>query len=372
MNLHNFSLRLRVYSDFLKLWLLIILDHIRSVPRQSNLNFFWAYWKIYYHPGPKTVDVWLDQYHSITQSIWTLRWLTPQMYFHSYKIDKLCFHTKDGDETIQPSIRFLRFDSENHVYFISSRRIQSANEGQIDRAMVALDNIYNEFDYPNASLIFVVDQKDLQNEKLNLVDQFPEAIFDSWELTNLKAHHLERSKKKSPYSKKVFVNTNVPGTIITYWTFDWVFQKMMVKFLDSTFMIERSVYNAFNKRMEEDYADPMEMFRWAQAKTYFQPYDLQEGDLEYFGVNAPANAKFKSTEECIRQEGQYLLSTASKSTFKYFSNIAPPVPLILFPSKGCLKGSNEDRYHIQPQWFCHRWWKILIHNWKMIVFIYLD
>jgi hypothetical protein len=378
-------------TDIIHLLCLTLLDFMRSVPRTANRDLLKTYWKIYFNyywnidinnsHRKKSFDVQekkfenftrdalLDLYHKMILTIWKLYWLSPSTHLVKYNIDS--YQINNGESIVMiPYVNNLQFNYANHVYHFVYRNVSYANQNQRERAMKVIEGLCDYFDYPNTSIIFIMDPEVIQ--ELNLKEEFPNALFDTFELKMFTDYHKCISSIVNGHSKKIYCNDDIPGSFITYWTFDWIFNKLIKKINNNIFYIEKSSFNHFNDRMNENFADNLEIMRWNKIKSIFQTFDIDNLKLEYYDYQNGGNI-YKCTEECLRNEGIYMFSYGSKHIYNFLTgNQCVQLPLTIFPSKGCLKGSREDKFHFGIMPFYKRWFKILSHNIRLFMFIYID
>uniref|UniRef100_A0A6C0E700 Uncharacterized protein n=1 Tax=viral metagenome TaxID=1070528 RepID=A0A6C0E700_9ZZZZ len=379
--------------DIIRLVCLIILDHLRSVPRKSNIKLLRLYWNIYmnkywnknknFHRNLTDLhekkfykfkrEELLELYHKMALVIWKLYWLSPSLIFVKYTIDFYQYRINDCIvSTMVPYIQNMQFHSLNHVYFFTFRNVLCSNNNQKERALKVLDVLYNQFDYPNASLTFIMDSSKVI-EELKLSEEFPESLFDTTDLKNFTKYHKTKSTLliNENHPKKIYCNDDIPGSFITYLTFNWIFQKLVQKFNTHLFYMEEGSFNHFDQRMNENYADPGEIIRWAQLKSSFRTFKIDDSPLKYYTYSG--GNIYKCTEKCLEDQANYMFSLGSKHTLNFLeSNQAVQLPCIVFPSKGCLKGSREDTVYFNLLPLYKRIFKMIKHNISLLIFIYID
>jgi hypothetical protein len=371
-------------GDFIRLLFIVILDHVRSVPRKANINFLRTYWKTYRNTHTtaehklknkniSTSDL-LELYHKMSLTIWNVYWLSPSLHFITYEIDyHQCADKKGYDISFIPYIHYMGFNCVNHVYFFTFRNVSHSNQNQKERALSTIERLYNNICFPNSSLTFIMESDTI--EELNPIEEFPEALFDTLDLKRFKKYHAIKSlsliEENDPI--KIYCNDNIPGTLITYWTFSWIFQKIIKKFKNHLFYMEEGSFKHFDQRMQENFVDPIEIMRWSKIKSTFRTFLIDDIKLEYYPDHKNSNIYKYTAETCLKNQGIYIFSTVSKHIYNILTeNQCVQLPLIIFPSKGCLKNSNEDLFHFSKSPFYKKWLKILWHNIKLLIFIYID
>jgi hypothetical protein len=373
----------------IKLLLLVIIDHIRSVPRKNTLNLMRVYYNIYmtlyndlnykYHvidPNIMAKDLkhynkseLVDIYHKMVLIIWKVYWMTPSMKFVNYEIDS---HHSNDPNIIKPYLRYIRFDCMTYVYFFTSRELYSSSKYSLARSHESIEKLFLELKYPNSSVIFIKESKTLDEKDLQ--QSFPDYLFDTIELQKFREYHLKNSNVNNIFFKfNTYFIENSVNVFVSHLTFDWIYKCLFHKFRNHAFYMEKSEFEKFDKRINCSFTDPTEFNRWARMKQHITPFENNPENKYFPSISEYVNDRYKHIEQCVDNLGYCLCSTKNKKSYKsIIDQKAVPVPLIVFPTIGMLKGSKEYMHGYSQLPFYKKWLKLLIHNIKLIIFICFD
>lgn len=327
-------------GDIIYLLYLVLLDHIRLVPRKNTINLLRDYWNVYID---NKLDI-LEIYHNIVLIIKNVSRIEPRAQFISYEIENINFNKGSI-----PYLHYIRFDCLHHVYFFTMRRISCVSKNSIERSLNAIDNIFNNFDYPNSTVVAITDAVTLEKLQSSSYD-ISDKCFDTIDLVMFKSWYTRQKNISKGTPTRIYLGC-IPNPFISNSTFDWVFRKLLVKFENNVFYLDKNIMERFEKAKIDSRSSKRNLKiveRWGQLKNKFVVFEnYSYSEKKYFPLEQGSNSNVYSRdsymhiEHCVDNCGYYLCcAPAPKIYYNDSLQKYAPFPIIVLPCNFPAKHKN--------------------------------